>query len=213
MGGRRRRWRLVCLVSSLTQPGVTQEHPMVVRIVRLGTPRAADEGLRIGTVRRPPRGVPSPMVCLCSQVPSRDGVTGSQPLHSRPRCPIASNQLLRWMLLRPGGSLSPLSTPSATRGCRREARAGQRRAGASRRAVYPASGTAMTAFEGEPGRFSTSKGTIRFDAGSRRHSLAFAGWSGIASRRTSLDNGRRRAAPGAAADAERPAVQPGGEGE
>ncbi|CAI07565.1 DUF488 domain-containing protein [Aromatoleum aromaticum] len=31
---------------------------MVVRIVRLGKPRAADEGLRIGTVRRPPRGVP-----------------------------------------------------------------------------------------------------------------------------------------------------------
>jgi uncharacterized protein YeaO (DUF488 family) len=29
-----------------------------VRIVRLGSPRAADEGLRIGTVRRPPRGVP-----------------------------------------------------------------------------------------------------------------------------------------------------------
>ncbi|MES2510942.1 MAG: DUF488 family protein [Pseudomonadota bacterium] len=31
---------------------------MAVRIVRLGTARAADEGLRIGTVRRPPRGVP-----------------------------------------------------------------------------------------------------------------------------------------------------------
>lgn len=31
---------------------------MPVRVVRLGTPRAADEGLRIGTVRRPPRGVP-----------------------------------------------------------------------------------------------------------------------------------------------------------
>lgn len=31
---------------------------MVLRIVRLGTPRGADEGLRIGTVRRPPRGVP-----------------------------------------------------------------------------------------------------------------------------------------------------------
>ena len=30
---------------------------MSVRIVRLGTPRAAREGLRIGTVRRPPRGV------------------------------------------------------------------------------------------------------------------------------------------------------------
>ncbi len=32
--------------------------PMTVRIVRLGTPRAADEGPRLGTVRRPPRGVP-----------------------------------------------------------------------------------------------------------------------------------------------------------
>jgi uncharacterized protein YeaO (DUF488 family) len=28
-----------------------------IRIVRLGSPREADEGLRIGTVRRPPRGV------------------------------------------------------------------------------------------------------------------------------------------------------------
>lgn len=31
---------------------------MSIRIVRLGTPREADEGLRIGTVRFPPRGVP-----------------------------------------------------------------------------------------------------------------------------------------------------------
>lgn len=31
---------------------------MVVRIVRLGGERCAGEGLRIGTVRRPPRGVP-----------------------------------------------------------------------------------------------------------------------------------------------------------
>ena len=30
---------------------------MPVRIVRLGSPRAEGEGLRIGTVRRPPRGV------------------------------------------------------------------------------------------------------------------------------------------------------------
>jgi uncharacterized protein YeaO (DUF488 family) len=29
-----------------------------VRIVRLGTPRRSGEGLRIGAVRRPPRGVP-----------------------------------------------------------------------------------------------------------------------------------------------------------
>ena len=31
---------------------------MVARIVRLGSDRVAGEGLRIGTVRRPPRGVP-----------------------------------------------------------------------------------------------------------------------------------------------------------
>jgi uncharacterized protein YeaO (DUF488 family) len=31
---------------------------MSVRIVRLGSPRAKNEGTRIGTVRRPPRGVP-----------------------------------------------------------------------------------------------------------------------------------------------------------
>ena len=31
---------------------------MSIRVVRLGTARLAGEGLRIGTVRRPPRGVP-----------------------------------------------------------------------------------------------------------------------------------------------------------
>jgi uncharacterized protein YeaO (DUF488 family) len=31
---------------------------MSIRVVRLGSPRHADEGLRLGTVRRPPRGVP-----------------------------------------------------------------------------------------------------------------------------------------------------------
>ena len=30
---------------------------MAIKIVRLGSPRAEGEGLRIGTVRRPPRGV------------------------------------------------------------------------------------------------------------------------------------------------------------
>ena len=34
---------------------------MAIRIVRLGTERARDEGLRIGTVRRPPRGVSKSM--------------------------------------------------------------------------------------------------------------------------------------------------------
>jgi len=37
-----------------------------IRIVRLGTPRGPGEGLRIGTVRRPPRGVPK------SEFASRD---------------------------------------------------------------------------------------------------------------------------------------------
>ena len=31
---------------------------MAISIVQLGTPRGKSEGLRIGTVRRPPRGVP-----------------------------------------------------------------------------------------------------------------------------------------------------------
>ena len=31
---------------------------MSIRVVRLGTPRGPGEGLRLGTVRRPPRGVP-----------------------------------------------------------------------------------------------------------------------------------------------------------
>ena len=39
---------------------------MSIRIVRLGSPREKDEGLRIGTVRRPPRGVPK------SEYASRD---------------------------------------------------------------------------------------------------------------------------------------------
>ena len=39
---------------------------MTVRIVRLGTARSSDEGVRVGTVRRPPRGVPK------SEYASRD---------------------------------------------------------------------------------------------------------------------------------------------
>lgn len=31
---------------------------MAVAVVRLGSPKAAGEGVRLGTVRRPPRGVP-----------------------------------------------------------------------------------------------------------------------------------------------------------
>ncbi len=37
---------------------------MVVRVVRLGSARVEDEGTRIGTVRRPPRGVPKTAFAL-----------------------------------------------------------------------------------------------------------------------------------------------------
>jgi uncharacterized protein YeaO (DUF488 family) len=39
---------------------------MTMRVVRLGTPRHSEEGVRLGTVRRPPRGVPK------SEYASRD---------------------------------------------------------------------------------------------------------------------------------------------
>ena len=37
---------------------------MTISVVRLGTPRAAGEGPRLGTVRRPPRGVPKSRFAL-----------------------------------------------------------------------------------------------------------------------------------------------------
>ena len=39
-------------------PTSHKEFIMAIRVVRLGSPRIANEGTRIGTVRRPPRGVP-----------------------------------------------------------------------------------------------------------------------------------------------------------
>ena len=40
--------------------------PVPIHIVQLGSPRARNEGLRLGTVRRPPRGIPK------AQFASRD---------------------------------------------------------------------------------------------------------------------------------------------
>jgi uncharacterized protein YeaO (DUF488 family) len=40
------------------QESSSEEGVVAVRVVRLGEPREAGEELRIGTVRRPPRGVP-----------------------------------------------------------------------------------------------------------------------------------------------------------
>lgn len=49
---------------------------MPIHIVRLGSPRLPDEGLRLGTVRRPPRGVPK------AEFASRDFYDVWQPLLS-----------------------------------------------------------------------------------------------------------------------------------
>ena len=38
---------------------------MPIRVVRLGSPRGPGEGLRLGTVRRPPRGVPKTEHASC----------------------------------------------------------------------------------------------------------------------------------------------------
>jgi uncharacterized protein YeaO (DUF488 family) len=50
--------RLASAARHYRQPVNAEETPMSIRIVQLGSDRAPDEGLRIGTVRRPPRGVP-----------------------------------------------------------------------------------------------------------------------------------------------------------
>jgi uncharacterized protein YeaO (DUF488 family) len=66
---------------------------MSLRIVRLGSPRAHDEGLRIGTVRRPPRGVPKAEhgrrdyydVWLPTLAPSLELLTQGKNLATEPR--------------------------------------------------------------------------------------------------------------------------------
>jgi uncharacterized protein YeaO (DUF488 family) len=68
---------------------------MAVRVVRLGSPRATKEGLRLGTVRRPPRGV------LKAETASRDfydvwlpDLAPSEPLLKRAHA--AGDDLGRW---------------------------------------------------------------------------------------------------------------------
>ena len=59
---------------------------MPISVVRLGLPRKASEGLRLGTVRRPPRGVPKAQfakldfydVWLPNLAPSADLVAAAQ---------------------------------------------------------------------------------------------------------------------------------------
>jgi uncharacterized protein YeaO (DUF488 family) len=66
---------------------------MAVSIVRLGTPRASGEGPRLGTVRRPPRGVPKSEfstrdyydVWLPTLAPSADLIKSTGVLHDHNR--------------------------------------------------------------------------------------------------------------------------------
>jgi uncharacterized protein YeaO (DUF488 family) len=44
--------------SDVVNRRTTEEQIMAIRVVRLGSERYESEGIRIGTVRRPPRGVP-----------------------------------------------------------------------------------------------------------------------------------------------------------
>jgi uncharacterized protein YeaO (DUF488 family) len=65
---------------------------MTLRVVRLGSPRARDEGLRLGAVRRPPRGVPKAQFAardfydlwLPLLAPSAELVKQAQHAHSAP---------------------------------------------------------------------------------------------------------------------------------
>jgi uncharacterized protein YeaO (DUF488 family) len=56
--GGERRIQAPRFTQKLPKSPANKETAMAIRIVRLGTPRSPNEGLRIGTVRRPPRGVP-----------------------------------------------------------------------------------------------------------------------------------------------------------
>ena len=83
---------------------------MAIRVVRLGTARARDEGLRIGTVRRPPRGVPK------ADYSRRDYFDVWLP-ELAPSAPVVSSALADSWTPRAGGdSLASTSARCASRG-------------------------------------------------------------------------------------------------
>jgi hypothetical protein len=93
-----------------------------IRIVQLGSPRLPDEGVRIGTVRRPPRQLVRHLVPgafshaatdgageikpigirmerICPPVPEANGRTGLK-AHAGPSVsPIRERKFLAWLLL------------------------------------------------------------------------------------------------------------------
>jgi uncharacterized protein YeaO (DUF488 family) len=86
---------------------------MPIRIVRLGSPRAPGEGLRLGTVRRPPRGVPK------NELASRDfydvwvpGVAPSEQLLKQGK--QAGDSAARWKAFS-RRYLSEMNRPDASR--------------------------------------------------------------------------------------------------
>lgn len=85
---------------------------MGIRIVRLGTPRAPDEGLRIGTVRRPPRGVPKREFARADFYDAwLPELAPSEPLVRLARAAVTETQ---WQRFR-GRYLAELTKPPASR--------------------------------------------------------------------------------------------------
>ena len=70
---------------------------MAIRVVRLGSPRVKGEGTRIGTVRRPPRGVPK------AEFASRDFYDVWFPCEDEAHC---HRSALRELLVEKGAILS-----------------------------------------------------------------------------------------------------------
>lgn len=85
---------------------------MAIRIVRLGTPRAKGEGARLGTVRRPPRGVKK------SDYAARDYFDAWLPELA------PSAELVSWLFAQP--AITPAAWKRFEKGYRREMKAPER---------------------------------------------------------------------------------------
>ncbi len=95
---------------------------MAITIVRLGSPRLEDEGLRIGTVRRPPRGVPKAAfasqdwydVWFPNLAPSAETMKLGQTADTPARWTAFCKQYKAEMAARPRGTIWPCWPPSPT---------------------------------------------------------------------------------------------------
>ena len=85
---------------------------MALRIVRLGSPRHPHEGLRLGTVRRPPRGVPK------AEFASRDfydvWLPNLAPSDALLKAGLSARDARSWALFK-RGYLAEMKAPDASR--------------------------------------------------------------------------------------------------